>query len=52
MKGGDVLAFPARFHHIDDPHGTPIGALVAFGRRAGHEQPWTPIEEASRPAMS
>jgi PAS domain S-box-containing protein len=46
INGGEVLAFPARFHHIDDPGGTPIGALAVFGRRTGQEQPWTPIEEA------
>jgi len=52
IKGGEVLAFPARFHHIDDPQGTPTGALAVFGRRTGHEQLWTPIEEASRSPSS
>ena len=47
INGGEVLAFPARFHHIDNPQGAPIGALAVFGRRTGQEQPWTPIEEAS-----
>jgi hypothetical protein len=39
-------------HHIDDPQGTPIGALAVFGRGTGREQPWTPIEEASRSPSS
>jgi hypothetical protein len=45
INGGEVLAFPARFHHIDDPRGIAIGALAVFGRRTGHEQPWTPLEK-------
>lgn len=43
---GSVLAFPARFHHLDTPHGEPFGAILVFSRRSGHEQPWTPIDPA------
>ena len=48
ISTGEVLAFPARFHHIDDPRGRPIGALVVFGHPTGDEEPWTPVEESSK----
>jgi PAS domain S-box-containing protein len=44
VYGGDVLAFPARFLHLDGPRGEPLGAVAVFARRAGNEQPWTPID--------
>ena len=43
-RNGDVLAFPARFNHLYDPHGKPAGAVAIFEPRRGHEQPWTPID--------
>jgi PAS domain S-box-containing protein len=42
-RNGDVLAFPARFNHLFDPHGHAVGAVAVFGARHGDEQPWTPI---------
>jgi PAS domain S-box-containing protein len=44
VQSGEVLAFPARFVHLDDPHGRAVGAVAVFSRRAGNERPWTPID--------
>lgn len=44
VRSGEALAFPARFVHIDGPRDEPVGAMAVFARRAGHEQPWTPID--------
>jgi PAS domain S-box-containing protein len=41
---GEVLAYPARFLHLDGPRDEPVGAIAVFARRAGNEQPWTPID--------
>jgi PAS domain S-box-containing protein len=44
VRSGEVLAFPARFLHVDGPRREPVGAMAVFARRAGHEQAWTPVE--------
>jgi hypothetical protein len=43
-RDGTVSAFPARFVHLDDPHGRPIGAMGIFAARRGDETPWTPVQ--------
>ena len=44
LRSGEVLAFPARFIHLDGPWGEPLGATAIFAERAGAEEPWSPIE--------
>lgn len=46
-RDGSVLAFPARFNHLDDPQGQPIGAMAVFNDRQGDEQPWTLVSPPS-----
>lgn len=43
LRDGTVLAFPARFVHLDDPYGRPVGAMGIFAARGGDEEPWTPV---------
>jgi PAS domain S-box-containing protein len=43
LQDGGVLAFPARFVHLDDAWGEPIGAMGIFTDRKGDEEPWTPV---------
>ena len=47
-KDGQILAFPARFVVIRDPHERPVGAMAIASSRVGTELPWTPVSSGSR----
>ena len=44
VRSGEVLAFPARFIHLVGPRGEMVAAMAVFARRAGNEEPWSPVE--------
>jgi hypothetical protein len=41
---GVERVFAARFTVLDDPHGTPCGALVLLSHARSDAEPWTPVE--------
>lgn len=43
LRDGTVAAFPARFVHLDDPHGRAVGAMAIFAARRGDEEHWTAV---------
>lgn len=45
---GDIVSHPARFHHLRDPHGCPIGAVAVFGPPTPDHPPWSPIPDTPR----